>query len=105
MHEVPKILMAFAIPQRDSTGPEEGLVFAVRPDTGDLVVQLAVTEERMRSFTFERPPSFPIPAQAALELAHEILRHYAPEVMDALERSAQRAKLSLVLGGAGPEAA
>jgi hypothetical protein len=105
MHEAPKILAAFALPKRDSDDPDEALLFAVHPQTNELVVQVAVTPERLATYTYEAPPSFPVPRDATLQLAHEILRHWAPEVAAIVERECVREQLRLVSGGADePEA-
>ena len=108
LREAPRVLLSFVLPRKHPDDPEEGLCFAIAAGTGELVVQVAMTEERFRSFTYQKPCSIPIPRDAALRLAHELLRELAPEVADFLERACGAAELRLVQGGAGaggPEAA
>jgi len=106
MREVPKTIIGFSFPRRDPSDPEEGLVFYVHPETGALVCQLELTAEHFRAYSFERPLSIPIPPDAAVNLAHELLRAFAPDVADFLERAVVAASLRIVQGGPnGPEAA
>jgi len=105
MHEAPLVLLEVFVKGCEPDRPE-GLAVAVAPVTQNLVVQVALTEERFRTFGWERPCSFQIPPDDAVRLAHDLLRVYAPDLADSLERAAQRAQLQLVQGGAsGPEAA
>jgi hypothetical protein len=90
--------MSFVLPRRRPGDPDEGLVFAAAPD-GALIVQICMSPERLAGYTLERPCSVPIPADAALELAHALLREFSPSVADFLERAALAASLRVVAGG------
>jgi len=104
MHAAPTILAHFALPRRDGDDREEAVIFAVHPLTNELVMQVAFTPERLSGFTYERPLSVPIPRDAALQLAHEILRTWAPEIAEIVEQTCTEAQFSLVAGGGPPEA-
>lgn len=105
MHEVPKILVHFQLPKTYLSDPDEALIFAVDPRSGDLVLQVALTDERLASLSYARPASFPIPRDPALVLAHSILQHFAPEVARAVEHLCLVAELKVLQGGGGGEAA
>ncbi len=103
MDEAPLILLEALLAKGANDGLAEGLRIARH--RGVLVVQVALTAERLRTFSWERPCSFQLPPEAAVRLAHDLLRQFAPEVAEALERLATSAQLRVIEGGLGGDAA
>ena len=105
MHEAPRILLELHLDESEPDRPE-GLALALVSGPPRLVVQVAMSAEHFFRFDHDRPCSFQIPRDEALRLAHEILREWAPEIADAIERFVVAASLRVVSGsGPGPEAA
>lgn len=108
LKEAPTLLAQFDIPKRAESDPDEALLFLAHPQHG-LVVQLAMTPERLAQFDFDHPPSIPIHRDGALFVAHAILARWAPEVAAVVEKAvaeAERRELRLVgAGDGGPSAA
>jgi hypothetical protein len=72
---------------------EDGpLVAAIAPD-GSAVLQLAFDERALRACTEANPPSVVLPAEAATELALELLRQLRPGLVAQLEVAERRAAL------------
>jgi hypothetical protein len=102
IREVPRLLFSLPLSGPDA-GEKEGLAVARAPG-GEVVVQLALAEHRLRGFTEARPPSCSLPAEAAVALARALLAELRPDLAAALEAHERRRALRVV-GSDGPEAA
>jgi hypothetical protein len=94
MHEVPRLIF------EADAGDGESFAVAIAPG-GAVIVQLAFSDARLRTYSEARPPSVTLQSDAAIELAREILAQLAPNAL----APASRATLRLVVGDGPLEAA
>lgn len=91
MRIVPRVV--FSLPCLASEG--EALVVAI--DAHDnVIVQFALRDRRLRTYSEDRPPSITMPAAAAVDLAREIFRQLRPDLAAALGAAERRPNLRLV---------
>ena len=93
MHEVPRTIWQADLGEE----PGSGLTVAVGPG-GAVVVQLALSEARLRACSESWPPSCSMPPDAAVDLARELLRELRPDLARHLEVAERRAGIRVVNG-------
>ena len=93
MHEVPRLIF------EADAGEGDGFAVAVAPG-GAVIVQLAFSDARLRTYSEARPPSVTLAPDAAIELAREILNQLDPGALAPATRPALR-----LVGGDDPQEA
>jgi hypothetical protein len=79
MRAVPRIVFTLPLGSSDA----EALVVAVTPG-GELCLQLCFEDSRLRGYSEQRPPTVTLDAEAAVEMAREILKQLAPDLAEKL---------------------
>jgi hypothetical protein len=83
MHEVPRLIF------EADAGAGDGFAVAIAQG-GAVIVQLAYSDARLRTYSEQRPPTCTMPAAAAVEMACEILRQLAPDALAPASRPTLR---------------